>query len=325
MGQDVRPAAEYIRDFRSRSMEIDGHRYHYLDDGPRDAPAIVMLHGNPTWCFYYRSLVSSMRARFRVIVPDHMGCGLSARPEPYDYALLRHIENLERLIDALDIDHLSLVMHDWGGAIGMGFAGRHPERIRGLVVMNSAAFFAPRCPLRIRICRVPGIGALLVRGLNGFARAALVFATSQPDRFTPEVRSAYIAPYRSWRERVGLHGFVRDIPLEPGHPTRPVLDSVEASLERLRDHPMLILWGDDDFCFTVHPFLDRWRALFPNARVHVIEGAGHYVLEDAHERVLPSICEFFDRLYPSHRDDNATGSTPLTDPNQLNRPNRPTH
>ena len=280
--------------FTSHHLELapQGHRLHYLDEGPREAPAVVLVHGNPTWSFYFRTLIPELAKEHRVIVPDHLGCGLSDKPQDYPYTLEGHIQNLGALVDHLGLARWSLVMHDWGGAIGMGLATRRPDAVDRLVACNTAAFYVDFCPWRIRICRLPGLGAWLVRGLNGFSRAALVFATSQRRRFTPQVRAGYLAPYDSWQHRVAVHRFVRDIPLEPGHPTRATLDAIEAGLPRLRPRPLRIFWGADDFCFTTRHFLPRWRQAFPAAEVTVLEGAGHYVIEDAHERILPDLLSF---------------------------------
>jgi haloalkane dehalogenase len=295
----VTPGAEtFLRPFRSCWLHTEGGRYHYLDEGPAGAPVLVMLHGNPTWSFYYRHLVSAFKDRYRVVVPDHMGCGLSDKPPVYAYTLERHIENLEGLIAHLDLSKVTLLMHDWGGAIGMGYATRHPGKVSRLVVFNSAAFSLPRCPLRIRVCRIPLLGALLVRGLNGFARAALRFATSRPERFSESVRAGYLAPYADWDSRVAVHAFVRDIPLEADHPTRHTLDEIDRRLSTLSDKAMLIVWGADDFCFTEKDFLPQWRRRFPGARVHVLEDAGHYVVEDAHDRIVPLLDDFLGHPEP---------------------------
>ena len=285
-------AARFLTGYTSAWLEIDGLRLHYIDEGPRDAPALVMLHGNPTWSYYYRHLIKPLAKHWRVIVPDHIGCGLSAKPQDYTYRLCQHIDNLERLVAYLDLRAPKLVVHDWGGAIGMGYAVRHPDNVSGFVIFNTAAFRVPTCPLRIRACRIPVLGALLVRGLNGFSRAALRFATSQPGRFTPAVRAAYLAPYDTWWNRVAIHAFVRDIPLEADHPSRPTLDDIEAGLAGLAQHPTMFIWGADDFCFTPASFLPVWRRFFPDAELHVLEDAGHYVVEDAHERILPLMRDF---------------------------------
>ena len=286
----VAPLAEYP--FRSHWFIHEGLRQHYLDEGDPDAPAVVLLHGNPTWSFYYRKLVAPLAAHHRVIVPDHMGCGYSDKPESYSYTLARHRDNLSALLEHLGISQASLVLHDWGGVIGMAYATRYPERIQRLVVLNTAAFVLPRIPMRIQICRYPVVGPLLVRGLNAFLWLSFLFATRQWRRFDRQVRQGYLAPYDDWNHRVAIQRFVEDIPLEADHPTRPLLAEIEANLPGLAEHPMLILWGAGDFCFTARYFLTRWRELFPRAQVELLAGAGHYVVEDAWERLLPLMIPF---------------------------------
>jgi haloalkane dehalogenase len=227
-----------------------------------------------------------------VIVPDHIGCGLSDKPQDYPYTLDQHIHNLECFLRYLKLTDITLVLHDWGGAIGMGYAVQHPEVIQSFIIFNTAAFFVPRLPWRIKICRVPWLGEFLVRGLNGFVLGAQLFATAQHARFTKEVRMGYLAPYDTWQNRIAIHRFVQDIPMEPDHTARTTLDAIESGLSQFRSHPMLILWGDKDFCFTTRDFLPKWRKHFPQADVHVFPNAGHYVVEDAHEQILPLIQNF---------------------------------
>ncbi len=285
---DYRP----LYPFTSRHFEIDGVRMHYLDEGPPQGQALVLLHGNPTWSFYWRTLIPGLSQTCRVIAPDHIGCGLSDQPEHYPCPLERHIRNLEALLEHLQPGPVTLVMHDWGGAIGMGWAARHPGQVRRIVALNTSAFFRPVLYWPIRLSRSPVLGDLLVRGLNAFALGALVMGTSQRRRFTPAVRAGYLAPWRSWRSRAAILRFVRDIPMEAGHPTRRTVAEIEAALPQFRQVPVLLLWGADDPVFTVDTFLQGWRQRFPQAGVHVFEHAGHYVVEDAHERILPLLLQF---------------------------------
>lgn len=288
---DTTPFKE-LYPFDSHWLDLDGLRYHYLDEGPRDAPPVVMLHGNPTWSFYYRNLIPSVSQTHRVIVPDHMGCGLSDKPQNYPYILEQHIQNLETLVAHLGLKQVTLVVHDWGGLIGMGYATRHPENIARFVIFNTAAFYLPKIPKRIRICRPSLFGSLVVRGLNAFAGLALFLAVTQRERMTTHVRAGYLTPYNSWHNRIAIHRFVQDIPLEKDHPTRPLLDKIEAGLQQFQQHPMLIIWGANDFCFTEGDFLPEWQSRFPEATTHVFPDAGHYVVEDAHERIIPLILDF---------------------------------
>jgi haloalkane dehalogenase len=275
--------------FSDHYLDVIGARMHYVDEGA--GHPVVMLHGNPTWSFYYRELIKGLRDRYRVIAPDHVGCGLSDKPQDYPYTLSTHISNLERLMDHLQLDNVTLAVHDWGGPIGFGWAARHPDRVRGFIIFNTAAFPGGRIPLRIRICRWPILGDVLVRGLNGFARAALYMACCKRDRMTREVRNGYLFPYDSIAHRIATLCFVRDIPLDARAPSYPVLRQIEAALPLFRDRRMIILWGMRDFCFTPR-FLDKWIARFPAAAVHRFDDAGHYVVEDAYERILPLIRDF---------------------------------
>jgi len=258
-----------------------------VDEG--SGPAVVMVHGNPSWSYLYRNLITELRSRYRVIAPDHMGCGLSDKPENYPYRLKKHIKNLGLLLDHLQIKRCVLVVHDWGGAIGMGWAGVHPDRIAGLVVLNSAAFPSMRIPLRINVCRMPFIGSLLVRGLNGFAGPATFMAVEE--RMDPRVREGFLAPYDGWRNRVAIYRFIRDIPMHKHHLSWHTLQRVSASLSGLREKPMFIAWGGRDFCFN-RPFYEEWHRRFPGAEGCYFEQAGHYVLEDVLPEVLRRIIPF---------------------------------
>ena len=281
--------------FTPRFLEVDGHRLAYLDEG--SGPPVVMVHGNPSWSYLYRNLVTALCDRYRCIVPDHLGCGFSDKPQHHPYRLGNHLDNLDHLLAALVPDGpVRLIVHDWGGAIGMGWAGRHPERVAGAVVLNTADFPSPRLPLRIAVCRWPLLGALVVRGLNGFARAAVYMAVTR--RMRPGVAAGFLAPYDSWRHRVALHRFVQDIPMGPAHPSWSTLVEIERSLATITC-PLLLCWGGRDFCFD-RSFYDEWQRRFPAAEAHFFPEAGHYVLEDALAEVLPPI----ERFLPT------TGTTP---------------
>jgi haloalkane dehalogenase len=281
--------------FAPHHVSLDGNRLHYIDEGKGEP--VVMLHGNPTWSFFYRNLVLGLRDTFRCLALDHMGCGLSDKPQSYDYTLQKHIDNLSRWIDATlpDGERFNLVVHDWGGPIGIGYAARHPERIRRVVVLNTSAFTAGTMPLRIRLCRVPVLGEFLVRGLNAFAGGAAYMTTKTP--LAPAVRKGFLLPYDSWANRVAVHKFVMDIPLAPGTATGDVFRETERLLpDALKDKPLLIQWGMRDWCFTPF-FLGLWKSCFPVAEADEYD-AGHYLLEDAGDVIIPRIRSFLERSLP---------------------------
>ncbi len=277
--------------FAPRYLQLnDGLRMHYVDEG--DGRPVVMVHGNPTWSFFFRNLLSGLSEHGRrAIAPDHIGCGLSDKPQDYPYRLINHIDNLERLLDFLEIEACDLIVHDWGGAIGLGWAVRHPHKVGRIVVLNSAAFLVPRCPWRIRICRCPLLGPLLIQGCNGFARAALRMAVAKPKNLSAAARQGYLAPYNNYRNRIANLRFVQDIPLSPSHPTWRTMKEIENGLGQLQDKPMRICWGMRDFCFTPR-FLERWLQFFPRADAHRLTDAGHYILEDAPSRIEPLVTDF---------------------------------
>jgi len=283
--------------FKSHWLDIAGQRMHYLDEGPRQAPVVLMVHGNPTWSFYYRNLVLALRDRYRCIVPDHIGCGLSDKPDDaaYAYTLAQRIADLGTLMKHLrPARPIHLVVHDWGGMIGFGWAAPQPEMIASMVVTNTAAFPLPpekKFPLALRLARSPLAGTLLVRGLNAFSGIAARVAFSQP--VSQEVRKGYTGPYDSWRNRIATLRFVQDIPLGPQDPAYPIVAATAARLPDFAAKPCLLGWGEKDFVFDLH-FLHHWQEIFPDAQVHSYPDCGHYVLEDAGQPLLDAICNFID-------------------------------
>ena len=277
--------------FSSNIFQIEKYHYHYLDEGSNGEP-LLMLHGNPTWSFYYRNLILGLKDSYRCVVPDHMGMGFSDKPQYYPYTLSQHIDNLEKLLDYLKLENITLVVHDWGGPIGMGFAVRHPKRIKRLVIFNTAAFLSREIPLSLKLCRLPVFGAIAIRGFNAFARTAIYWACKKQERMVRKVRAGYLKPYGSYADRIATLRFVQDIPMNEDSPSYSVLRNIEENLNLFSSHPVKIIWGAQDFVFNEH-FLNRWKEIFPQAEIHRIEGAGHYVVEDAHEHILPLMKEFF--------------------------------
>jgi pimeloyl-ACP methyl ester carboxylesterase len=280
--------------FARRFFTRNGLRLHYLDEGQGEV--VVMVHGNPTWSFHYRSLVLALRDSYRAIVPDHIGMGLSDKPDDsrYSYRLQSRIDDLEALLESVaPATQVNLVLHDWGGMIGMGWAARHPALVRRIVLLNTAAFQLPaqmKLPLALRVVRDTPAGPVLVRGFNAFSRtAARVCCTRRP--LSREVRDAYCAPYDSWANRIATLRFVQDIPLRPTDPSHALAGSIEAGLPEFSKTPVLICWGDRDFVFRP-AVLREWVKRWPQAQVHRFADCGHYVLEDAPAEIGALVREF---------------------------------
>lgn len=268
--------------FESQWMYLPtSHRLHYLDSG--EGEPIVALHGNPTWSFYYRELVKEFEKTNRVVVPDHIGCGLSDKPQDYPYTLKQHIDNFEAFVKKLELEPFNLVVHDWGGAIGFGYAVRHPEMVKRILVLNTAAYRHNKMPFALKIARMPFLGEFLVRGLNAFALGAALTSSHRP--LGAYTISGYLYPYDSWRNRVGVYRFVKDIPMKPEDPSYATLKEIEEGLPALAEKPMSFVWGAKDFVFDDR-FFNRWKQIYPNAEFTRITDAGHYVMEDASVRVF---------------------------------------
>jgi len=282
--------------FSSHFLTLPDARMHYVDEGSGEP--MLMVHGNPTWSFYWRNIITQFRDSHRMVAVDHIGCGLSDKPQQYAYQLQQHIDNLVALIDHLDLKDISLLVHDWGGAIGLGAALARPERFARLVLFNTAAFPPPYCPLRIRACRIPMLGPWMVRTFNAFARPALTMATEKPQRFTPDVCAGYIAPYDNYTNRIATARFVQDIPLSKSHPTYAVLETIEQQLPSLSHLPIQLIWGGKDWCFRLE-CMERFQTIWPTARATVFSDAGHYVVEDASERIEPILRDFLTEV-PTH-------------------------
>lgn len=268
-----------------------GHKQHVIDVG--EGPTLLFVHGNPTWSFYWRTLIAPLSEHYRCVAVDHIGCGLSDKPQDWVYQLREHQANLARIIEALDLHEVTLVCHDWGGPIGYGGALAHRDRFKRFVVFNTLPQFG-EFPLSIKSMRWPVVGPLAVRGFNAFLKFALKKGTSRPEQYLGPIGEGYLAPYQSWKDRVAIQRFVEDIPIEPGHPTYWAREDLKAGIAGLSDRPHLIIWGKQDFVFH-HEFLEGWKQTVPHAEVHELEDANHFVVEDAHERIVPWVQEWLSR------------------------------
>ncbi|MEA9728920.1 alpha/beta fold hydrolase [Xanthomonas campestris] len=275
----------------------------YLDEGPRDGEVVVMLHGNPSWSYLWRHLVSGLSDRYRCIVPDHIGMGLSDKPDDapdaqprYDYTLQSRVDDLDRLLQHLGITGpITLAVHDWGGMIGFGWALSHHAQVKRLVITNTAAFPLPPekpMPWQIAMGRHWRLGEWFIRTFNAFSSGASWLGVSR--RMPAAVRRAYVAPYDNWKNRISTIRFMQDIPLSPADQAWSLLERSAQALSSFADRPAFIAWGLRDICFDKH-FLAGFRRALPQAEVMAFDDANHYVLEDKHEVLVPAIRAFLER------------------------------
>lgn len=280
--------------FAPHYHSINGFNMHYVDEG--NGEPIVMLHGDPTWGYLYRQFIPALSRHHRCIVPDHMGMGKSGVPlEPYPYRLEHHIANLEALLLHLDVRDITLVVHDWGGPVGLGFATRHPQRIKRLVLLNTWTF-APwpggPFPRLLEIIRSER-GENFVLKRNGYVEPALTGTTYHTENLTSAIMEAYKAPYPTSETRTALLCWSRDIPLQASDVSYAEMKRIEAGLPRFSQTPTLIVWGMQDPVLPAS-VLHLWQGIYPHATTHEIEDASHFLQEDAPERIVQHIEAFLE-------------------------------
>ena len=291
---DKLPALNKVYPFESHFCDLvygkeQSAKLHYLDEGT--GPVVLMLHGNPTWSFYYRNCINYFKARgFRCIAPDHMGCGLSDKPQDYSYTLERRIQDIQHLLKHLNVERFHLIVHDWGGAIGMGVAVQNPERVDKIAILNSSAYLSKWMPWRIAFLRVKIFGTFLIRAFNLFAWPAVFMSVCKPLR--KNIRKGFLFPYQNWNDRIAVARFVKDIPMSSSHPSYNCLLNIEKKLPSLSKKEIGLFWGEGDFCFN-KKFFQHWVEIFPKSVQKTFSNAGHYILEDAGEAVFKEIEALF--------------------------------
>jgi cis-3-alkyl-4-acyloxetan-2-one decarboxylase len=274
--------------FEPRWVEAGDVRLHYVDEGPRDAAALLFVHGNPTWSYLWRRPIAALSARGRRCVAfDHMGFGRSDKPPQLSrYTLRAHIDNALALIDELELKDVVLVAHDWGGPVGLGALLERRERLSGLVLMNTWAWELPSfLPPFVREFRTEGLGEILALGGNLFVES---IPGGMAKRDTdPVMMDAYRAPFPDYWSRIGALAFQRDIPLTERDRSGPLMGRIHEGLQEL-DVPVTLIWGMRDKVFQP-VFLDQWRELFPDARVIELGDAAHFVPEDRPDAIIDAL------------------------------------
>ena len=292
--------------YQPKWLHTDGVRIHYVDEGPRDGEPVVMLHGHPAWSYVYRHFIQGLAdAGFRAIAHDQIGFGRSDKPERIeDYTIQRNVEHLAALIDELALDGVTLVLHDFGGPLGLAWAVENPERVERLVILNTFTGSIPPeadpTALRwIKLMGAPALGDLLVKGARLPVRMFLLrMGIAHRERIGEDERSAYLAPHPTWGSRAGLLAYPRLWPFEESSPTWALSRRVEEGLPALAGKPALICRGLKDPGYQAG-LLTLGEERFPGAEVHDFEDASHFVQEDAHERIVPLVIDFLRRTRSS--------------------------
>jgi haloalkane dehalogenase len=270
--------------FQDRWLDLDGNRVHYLDEGR--GPALLLLHGNPTWSFLYRHIVAALVDSYRCVAIDYPGFGLSTARQGYGFTPREHSQVVEQLVHALDLSDLAMMVQDWGGPIGLGFAERDPDRVRALVIGNTWAWPLNGKPRFERFSALMGgpIGRAAIRNFNAFVNLIIPVGTARS--LGHEEMRAYRGPFPTRASRMPTAIFPRQLMA-----ARAYLADVEANLPRLSRKPTLIVWGANDFAFR-KPERQRFEQVFPDHRTVVLEGARHFIQEDEPGRIASEIRAF---------------------------------
>ena len=285
---------EKLYPYQSNYFLNNGFNMHYIDQGK--GKPLLMVHGNPTWSFYFRSVVDKFSHDFRTIVPDHIGCGFSDKPgvQDYNYTLQRRISDLGSFINHLNLkDKITLIVHDWGGMIGLAWALENLSKIEKIIITNTAGFLLPphkSFPLRLALIKYfTPFAVPAVLGFNLFSFAALYIAATTS--LTREVKKGLKAPYNNWKNRIATLKFVQDIPLTKDDQSYGIVKKVDDNLYKINNLPIMFLWGLKDFIFDKN-FLTEWQKRFPNAEYHIFKNGGHYIFEDKPGEILLLIEKF---------------------------------
>jgi pimeloyl-ACP methyl ester carboxylesterase len=288
---------EDLYPFESNFMNINGNDLHYIDKGK--GKPVIMVHGNPTWSFYFRNLIKTLSKNHRTIVPDHIGCGFSDKPDAksYDYTLESRVKDLDTLISNLDINEkINLIVHDWGGMIGLAWAIENRDRIDKIIITNTSGFFLPsdkQFPKRLWLIKnIKAFAVPAVLGLNVFSRGALYLCSKT--KLSKSVKKGLVAPYNSWKNRIATLKFVQDIPIDKSDISFQMVNHVDQHLKDLKECDLMFLWGAKDFVFDL-TFLNEFRQRFPQAQTHIFHDAGHYLFEDKPEETTDKIKAFLNK------------------------------
>ena len=288
--------------YQAKYTNVSGFRMHYVDEG-RGPETLLLLHGEPTWSYLFRQQIATWSKKYRVIAIDHMGFGKSATPLNRTYWLQDHVDNLERFILSLDLQDITLVMHDFGGPMGMAIAIRHPDRIKQFISINGPLpagqpDLAERIGANVEkspwfqwIMRAEKNGALervlselnynilSTLKLNGFERNEII---------NEHWLRAYSAPFPTPEHTVGAIGWAKGFAIGAHDFAAP---DQETKL-KISQKPALTIWGEADKTLHADEFIPLFRQIFPKGIVHTLPGVGHYSLEDAPEQTSQLVMEF---------------------------------
>jgi len=288
--------------YRSRFVTVNGRRMHYVDEGPPDAPPMLLLHGNPAWGYLWRDTVPPLLAAgYRVVVPDQIGFGLSEKPHDHRvHTLDNHTANVVALLDRLDLREVTFVCHDWGGPTGLGALLTRPDRAVAVAVMSTWAWASPSSEFHHRVMpwrlmHAPLVGPYLLGRHAAMPGRGMYLSVVDRDRYAQGALAAYTAVLDDPDERALTWIWPRSIPLGlPPDTTSERFAWLEAGVRELR-LPATVIWGRQDDVFTPDVFAARWHEVWPHAEgTHLVTGR-HFLQEDSGAEIGRLLVEFGSR------------------------------
>ncbi|MDR3144511.1 MAG: alpha/beta fold hydrolase [Puniceicoccales bacterium] len=255
-----------------------GHKMHYVSCGSGET--VLLLHGHPTWSFFFRNLLLLLKSDFKCVAIDHIGYGMSDKPKRYDYSIATHIANAINFAEIMKFRKFHIVAQDFGATVALAMAERWPERVGSMSILNSAAFMMQNLPGIIMLLKLPIMTFIFAKLFNGLIRMFIHIGTASI--LDGDVLAGYLLPYKKPSARVAIVEGIHDIPWLPDHPSAEVMKTICDKAFVLTNKKVKFFWADDDFHYG--PLvLKEWQRLFPNAKCKHYPLCGHFLLEDSEE------------------------------------------
>ncbi|MBD3343151.1 MAG: alpha/beta fold hydrolase [Candidatus Lokiarchaeota archaeon] len=272
--------------FKPNYVKVNGFQMHYVDEG--EGEIIVCLHGMPTWGYLYRNFIRKLSKSYRLIVPDQMGFGKSDVPQDKPYILKQHINNLKAFVEILNLKDIALIVQDWGGPIGIGYAVDNPDNVKRLIIMNtSIGVMKENVKPWYYSMEKRGIYDKFIKNIGGIMKMGI----NNKEKITPTLLEAYEAPFPNDESYIGALAWPKDIPVGKSHPSAESMLHIRENLDNLENKPKILIWGLKDPIFP--PMLiEWWNKIYPGIETHKIEEASHFLQEDSPKEIIEIIKRF---------------------------------
>jgi haloalkane dehalogenase len=271
--------------FTPHYFDINGHQLHYLDEGQGET--ILFVHGTPSWSFDFRHIIKKLKADFRCLAIDHIGFGLSDKPEHYNYSTQNHSKTLEKFVLEKQLDNITLVVHDFGGPIGLNFALQYPEKVKNIVILNSWLWSSKTDADFIKLSKILRSPLLpfLYRYLN-FSPKFILPKSFGDHKLSNRLLRQYTKPFANKTERNGALAFAKSLLND-----QDWFQQLWDKRQTIATKPTLFIWGMKDPVIKPH-YLDKFVSAFTNSKTIKLETCGHFPQEEQPEMVTKSILDF---------------------------------